>query len=71
MDADDTHPCLQAWPSGLKYGILTECTRQLRTNQIAHSGKHTNRERRIEWWGGKLSPEEEAMATKLREARDA
>jgi len=65
MPASDT-PCPQAWPGGLKHGILIECDRGVGKYSPGHSGKHRNREHHMEWWGGKLTADEEAMAQALR-----
>jgi hypothetical protein len=67
VNQGDDKPCLQAWPSGLNWGILIECERRVHAHAPGHSGKHMNKEHAMEWWGGKLSPAEEALATTLRE----
>lgn len=59
--------CTQAWPGGLKYGLLVECDREVHDHAPGHTGKHISKGHRMEWWGGKLSPREEKQAQELRE----
>jgi hypothetical protein len=60
-------PCSQCWPGGLKYGILVECDRMVGIHSLGHTGKHHSKDHSMEWWGGKLTYEEEQMAALLRE----
>ena len=62
--------CTQAWPGGLKHGILIECDRLVNEFAPGHPGKHGNKAEHMEWWGGRLSPVEEVMAQKLREGQN-
>ena len=67
--AEAETPCPQAWPGALEYGLLVECDRTLRPGQLAHSGRHRNAERGLEWWGQPLTPEQEAIVADLREKK--
>ncbi len=53
--------CQQAWPGGLKYGILTECVRKNR-----HTGRHQNAKKDMQWWGPKLDAADIELAEALR-----
>lgn len=58
-----TETCPEAWHTGLHSGLLRECR-----YPVKHRGWHRDASGDLAW-GGKLTPEERALAAELRAAR--